>query len=388
MKRYLSIALMTTMLPLGAAAQEEMPAQEETLVEETEAPVAVVEEKVVVEKARPFLDKVDWQLMASGFYNFNAHRVAGDYASYPYTRYHGFGLNFAGADASYMDDTWGITLNIRYGTASGDLSPLAPLKQGFITWLPCDKFTLDIGFFDTIYGAEVADEWQNVNFSRGALYFNRQPFNHMGIRAGYAVNDKVGLTFMLTNGGVYGGTPKDFDEVPATGWQVSLSPAEDFALVIGGNHAPNGLDGNKHWDHLIDIVSTYNTGDLALIFNADFRISPNGVPVVISTTPTVIGESGDLSVVYGFSLAGLYSINEHWSAGTRLELLGGNNESGEDDPLVTATLTARYSPVEYLVFSLEPRIEYQKDAFTTRDGAGDSDIYFGLILGATAKIGN
>ena len=50
-----------------------------------------------------FLDGLDWQVMASGFYLFNAHRVAGPYnnLNYPYTGYMGFGLNFAGGDVSY-----------------------------------------------------------------------------------------------------------------------------------------------------------------------------------------------------------------------------------------------------------------------------------------------
>jgi len=42
-------------------------------------------------------------------------------------------------------------------------------------------------------------------YTRGALYFLRQPFNHMGVRLGAELAKIVGFMFMLTNGGVGGG---------------------------------------------------------------------------------------------------------------------------------------------------------------------------------------
>ena len=248
-----------------------------------------------------------------------------------------------------------------------------PLKEGYISWMPRQKLRLDMGWFDTIFGAEVADEWNNVNYSRGALYFLLQPFNHMGLRLGYAASEKIGLTFMLTNGSVTGGAPVDFDQVPAIGWQVSIQALEDLAIVVGANHAPDGTNGNKDWEHLIDVVATLNIDDFALIANTDFILTPNG--------------GDNFAVTVGISLAALYAINEHWSAGGRVEYLGGNDNSGAPD-LVTTTLTARYSPIEYLVFSLEPRIEWADPGFFPNRDGGTEDIYFGLVLGASTKIGN
>jgi hypothetical protein len=55
-------------------------------------------------------------------------------------------------------------------------------------------------------------------------------------------------------------------------------------------------------------------------------------------------------------------------------------------------------PVQFLVISLEPRFEYSpQDLFFTRssptdpgtgDPIGNSDVYFGLVLGVSAYIGN
>ena len=46
--------------------------------------------------------------------------------------------------------------------------------------------SLVAGTFGTIFGAEVAESWLNLNYTRGELYFNLQPFWHTGIKAEYA----------------------------------------------------------------------------------------------------------------------------------------------------------------------------------------------------------
>ena len=143
----------------------------------------------------------------------------------------------------------------RFGEGAGLLSPIAPIKQAYAAWMPSEKINIDVGFFDTIFGAEVADEWNNANYTRGALYFLRQPFNHMGLRMGAELGEIVGFTAMVTNGGVYGGTPIDDNETPALSWQFGLSPdghnsvrrrglregTRDVGLFFGGSHAASGL---------------------------------------------------------------------------------------------------------------------------------------------------
>jgi len=93
--------------------------------------------------------------MASGFYLFNPNRVAGRYNNldYPYTGYMGFGLNFVGGDVSYTGEKFALTIGLRFGTAASQLTALAPVKEEFVSWIPHRKLTLDLGWFDTIYGA-------------------------------------------------------------------------------------------------------------------------------------------------------------------------------------------------------------------------------------------
>lgn len=230
--------------------------------------------------ASPFLDGLDWQVMASGFYLLNAHRVAGPYneLDYPYTGYMGFGVNFAGGDVSYTGEKFVLTVGLRWGTAAPQLSPLAPLKQGFVSWIPQRKLTLDLGWFDSIYGAEVADEWQNPTFTRGALYFLLQPFNHMGLRIAANFNERMALKLLVVNENVavgkLSGTPIDFDAMPALGARLEISPVESVTLEIGYLAGASGLNGNRAWGQFFDLVLSAEIERFILTFNRNATLDP------------------------------------------------------------------------------------------------------------------
>ena len=274
-----------------------------------------------------FVDGVSAQAFASGYYMFNGHINPGSYNAigYPYTQNQGFGLNFAGLDSAYEGDSFGVTVNLRFGPGAPLLTPIAPVKQAYATWKPSDSFSLDLGFFDTIYGAEVADEWANVNFSRGALYFNRQPFNHMGIRASIAASESVGLAFLVANGATgvsgLGGLAVDDNDVPSAGAQASFTAGPMF-LAIGYMVGPNGTDGNKRPGHFIDVVNTYTFGSTSIILNVDLTIDPEP-----GLTDPDTGEDQDLALLYGGSLAVSFALTETTSFGLRGEYLGSNDVS-------------------------------------------------------------
>ena len=409
--------------------EEVLGADREVLVgtEEDSVRVAAAGEEPVEEgHQHPFLDGLSWQLMASAFYMFNGYRVSGPYndlepapdarSFYPYTNYMGFGLNFAGGDVMYTGEKFAVRLDLRFGTGAELLTPIAPVKQAYASWLPHERISIDVGFFDTIYGAEVVDEWQNANYTRGALYFLRQPFNHAGLRFGAEVGDIVGLTLMLTNGTVFGGTPIDDNQVPAVGWQIGLSPDghrsvrrrglrdgyREVGLFIGGNHAPNGLNGNRDWNSFFDLVLSLNFDWFTLLLNGDYFVDRNEQDLAARETV----------FTYGHSLALIFDVSDHWSIGLRGEHLSGNeayrNFGGPINPdlnfgfLWTGTLTLRYKPVEYLVLSLEGRLEgageqiyYSRSSPTIMDPdtmeeilEPNKKIWWGLIVGATAHIGN
>ena len=380
------------------------------------------------EGGSPFLDGLSWQLMASAFYMYNGYRVSGQYndlepdpdqrAAYPYTAYMGFGLNFAGGDVMYTGEKFAVRLDLRWGTGAELLTPLAPVKQAYVAYLPHDKISIDMGFFDTIFGAEVVDEWNNANYTRGALYFLRQPFNHLGIRFGAELTDIAGFTLMVTNGGPFGATPIDFDkQVPSIGWQFGFTPNGDrsvrrrglqqgyreVGIFFGGNHGPYGgnqaanpSNENRDWGSFLDWVVSLQLDWFTLLLNGDYFIDPNDV-----------NGAGNKATnfQYGHSLAMIFDIDDHWGIGLRGEYLGGNEQyrdfggPGESQRYMwTGTATVRYKPVEYLVLSLEGRVEgagvntYFSRSSETDPTSGvlipDRKRYWGIILGATAHIGN
>jgi hypothetical protein len=241
------------------------------------------------------MDNVTWQAFASGYYQFDTQRVpngpsstdpvTGDALSTEpshreYARNHGFGIPFVGGDFAYAGEHGGVTVNLRFGEAAplliagfNNYALISNVKQGFASWYATESLSIDLGFFDTVYGAEVADEWLNVNYTRGALYFLMQPFNHTGLRVNYAVSDTVGLKFLVVNGNFDFADVRDLNEVPAFGAQVTLAPSENVFLAVG--YATQAENGNNDWGHFIDVVATIGlTDSMKLVLNADLRFNP------------------------------------------------------------------------------------------------------------------
>jgi len=435
MRKFLSLAVMCSLaFPAMALAEEpEAPKQAADDMESSEAPAPAEEAEMAMpeppkmaaddiaeaapEEGTTWKDGLSWQLMASAFYRIGGYTndgvLAGTYNTlgYPYVNYNGFGLAFAGGDVMYTGEKFALRLDLRWGTGAPLLTPIAPVKQGYVAWMPTEKINIDVGFFDTIYGAEVVDEWNNANYTRGALYFLRQPFNHAGLRMGAELGDIVGMTVMVTNGGVYGGTPIDDNETPAIGWQFGFSPDghnsvrrrglregyREVGLFIGGNHAASGANGNKDWDNFFDVVLSMGFDWFHLIFNGDYYLNPN-------ETNLAGGSTSDFQ--YGHSLAFIFDVADQWSIGARGEHLSGNDffrESTSDfGGLSTGTLTVRYMPVEYLVISLEGRGEWAtRDMYFSRSATSVTDPdtmedilvpnkkhNYAAIIGVTAHIGN
>jgi len=358
-------------------------------------------------------DGLSWQLLASAFYRISGYTGdgvrAGEYNSlgYPYTAYNGFGLAFAGGDVMYTGEKFAVRLDLRFGTGASLLTPIAPVKQAYAAWMPHEKLNIDVGFFDTIFGAEVVDEWNNANYSRGALYFLRQPFNHAGLRMGAELGKIVGFTAMVTNGGVYGGTPIDDNETPALGWQFGFSPdghnsvrrrglregSRDVGLFFGGNHAASGLNGNRDWVNFFDVVLAMGFDWFHLVFNGDYYLDGNN-------TNAAGQKASDFQ--FGHSLALIFDVADQWSIGVRGENVSGNElyreATGGFGGLSTGTITLRYKPVEYLVISLEGRGEWAtRDIYYSRSALTDTTTgelipnkghNYAAIVGVTAHIGN
>lgn len=346
------------------------------------------------EKSSRLLDGLSWQLLVSSYYMFNAHRVSGPYndSEYPYADSQGFGLTFAGGDVAYNTDKWGITLNLRWGQNVDRLTEFAPLSRGFATWRPCEKLKLDLGYFGAFVGIETADEWENATFTRGIIYFRMQPFRHLGLRAKLEPHDDVDLTIIVTRGSIFGiAFPSDVRAsivAPSVGGQLVYTPGEMTDLRLGAVAGPNGSNGNRNWQAILDFIAQWTFKGWTLFIDGDYQFSSRG-PLTGVT----------VSKQWGVSLGGRVDITDHWSVGGRGEYFGATSGS-ETGTQFTITGTVRYLPVEYLIISLEPRAEFARNdiyysrPFITDPATGNTvpslnqDWFFGFWIGMTARIGN
>ncbi len=310
----------------------------------------------------------------------------------------GFSLSFAGADIVYDGGAAGATISLRagpsvpifYGADNGPLG-IDNITQAFLTWNATEALTLDVGQFGTIYGAEVAESWQNLNYTRGGLYYAMQPFWHTGLRAGYELNSSMGLNFLLVNGvntiTEVGEVRLDDDGVtpepdpvflPSFGAQFTYDDGP-LSLAVGGLLGPE--DDADAFNMFFDVVATVDLKPLTLVFNADYN--QNSV------------SEGDATSFWGISAAAGYSLTDQFGLALRLEHLSDSDNAiygAVDDmgvpvdsvSVTTVTGTFDLKPLpdsDVLVIRWDNRYEMgSEDIFFNSDGDADGS-WFQSVLG-------
>lgn len=325
-----------------------------------------------------------------------------------FTAHNGFALSFLGVDVTWDTGTVAATGSLRFGPSvpifyAGDTGPLGidNILQAYLTWRPVEGLSLDFGQFGTIFGAEVAESWRNINYSRGGLYYGFQPFWHTGLRAKYAFTDAVAVTGMLVNGV---NNVVDDNNSPSAALQVSVTANENFSFALGGMLAfdPTGdAPDPSGFDRFVDLVATFTAGDFKAILNADYNQNVEG-----------LGEDENSSF-YGGSLALGYAITPMFGIGVRGEyLVDANNvlygfgaadpdgiPGNEDDvaapdddvSVVTGTLTFDLKPIpdsSNLIIRWDNRIESgNKDIYYDGDGEA-TGTWFGTMVGIVVTSGS
>ncbi|MDM4772942.1 outer membrane beta-barrel protein [Solimonas sp. SE-A11] len=139
------------------------------------------------------------------------------------------------------------------------------------------------GRFVTLAGAEVINDTQNANISRGLLFTNVQTLVHTGVRASYKMGGAT-LYGGLSNAGFGGlsfvpvppgpaiplGPDADTQKTVELGFSLAPSAKSSFSLV--GYHSSDNAFPVE--ETLIDAVfSLQATDTLQLVLNADYRVS-------------------------------------------------------------------------------------------------------------------
>jgi hypothetical protein len=397
-------------------------------------------------------DKIEANAFVDSYYSFNANgpkpQDRNRFRAFDYAN--GFGLSWAGLDLQIPTETVGGTISLRFGPSAARLAGsdsavgLQYVKQAFATWRPGGsdgKITLDLGKFDTIFGAEVADSQLNFNYTRGLLYWLVQPAFHTGLRANFSIADEFWITAFLANGWnnsfdqnagkslglqfnaavpnstltdappvfdahlgyLVGPEGQDWGEIP------NYCPAGQGFDPTFGCRAPvagqptfpssrrrDAGDANTALRHLIDLVlGLHPTADLAFLLNADLGFEKTrDASVLSSNVPTLPGFASQSW--WGVSVMGRYQFTPKWAAALRGEIVGDPDarmtvgddpyiQSVKDLMLYSGTATAEYAPASALLLRLDARIDAaNKDVFPVVARSYDPT-QFTATLGAVIK---
>lgn len=318
--------------------------------------------------------------------------AVGGYYHEAYTQAEGFALAFAGADIAYSGEQFGATISLRMGPGvkrfyAADQGTFGNdyITQAYATWKPIDKLTLDFGQFYTVYGAEVAESWRNVNYSRGGLYYAMQPFWHTGLRANYAIDDMFAFNALVVNA-----TNQTYEnnKSPSLGIQALVTPNENFFVALGYlaplNPRAGGEEGTlfANFEHFVDLVATATFGDFKLVLNADYNMY------------RVKGAS-DKENWFGVSVAPAYSFTNWFGAAVRAEYLSDSANTWlmtkkdgsafvDDISLITLTGTLDFKPVpnsSALVVRPEFRYEMASDMYFADNDNKPTDQFWTALVG-------
>jgi putative OmpL-like beta-barrel porin-2 len=329
------------------------------------------------------------------------------------TAENGFSLSFAGIDATYDGGQLGATISLRAGPSvnkyyGGDASPLGieNITQAYVTWTPIPQLSFDVGQFATIFGAEVAESWQNLNYTRGALYYLMQPFWHTGLRASVSPSEEVTITGMIVNGvntisEACGLTDCESpsNDSPSLALQLSLTPNEMFSLAGGWYTTLQPSTDGSYFANFFDLVASLTIQRFSLVFNADLGIAND----IDRSEPGYTQHLEDPRF-WGMSLAVGYQATDSFGIALRGEVLSDDDnilynvqttEFGVTFPtttqtnLGTITGTLDFKPVpgsSNLIIRWDNRLEFSnKDIFFNRSpddtAVPNTDVWFGSVLG-------
>src|SRR6266404_4841632 len=266
--------------------------------------VKAVREDVKSEAARKQEEKQNEGIMSffrttelSGFvdayygYNFNHPGVDTQLRNFD-TKSSQFSLNLAKVvleKKPISDSRLGFRTDLAFGPATeivhasepGGADVFKHIQQAYLSYLaPVGKgLQIDVGKFVTPNGAEVIETKDNWNYSRSLLFALAIPYYHFGVRATYAVNNKITVMGALVNGW---NNVEDNNGGKTVGVSLTVKPTKKLTIIqnyTGGPEqddsvpVPTGVKGKNFFRHLSDTVVTYNVNrKVFLMGNYDYAI--------------------------------------------------------------------------------------------------------------------
>jgi len=253
--------------------------------------------------------------------------------------------------------------------------PTLPNNSFDVTQLYVDAtsglFTLQVGKFETLAGAEVIEDPNDVNISRSILFGYAVPFTHTGVRLTFAPSSL--FTFIV-------GANNGWDNLKGNGLgspTAEVSAAYNGAVISGSVNGYFGTErvSDSAWTtdaaeptgsrQLIDVVATYHvTPKLTLQGNFDTGSQGNapildgaGLPVTSGGGVPITG----LATWNGVAGYAEYAFTSSFSAALRAETFNDAEgyRTGYDQQWKETTVTLSYTPpgASMLTFRLEGRAD-------------------------------
>ena len=253
----------------------------------------------------------------------------------------GFRVDFGAGDTAELVNLYepGGTDYLKY-VQQAYVSYLAPVGKGL---------TIDFGKFVTPAGAEVIENKDNFNYSRGLLFALAIPYYHMGARVGYAFSEHVSVTGYLVNGW---NNVIDNNDAKTGGVSLAIKPTARLALYqnyLVGDEWSSDVDGGTR--NLFDTVLSYAPTDkLTLLGNFDY-----GRDELDGDTVDWVGFAGSLK----------YQATDKFAVAPRFETLadGARFVTGGTDRVSSVTVTGEYKAVGGLITRFEYRTDFADDPF-------------------------
>jgi hypothetical protein len=271
----------------------------------------------------------------------------------------------------------GDTANLVNAFEPAGTDYLKYVQQAYVSYLvPVGSgLTVDFGKFVTPAGAEVIENKDNYNYSRGLLFALAIPYYHTGARLAYTVNDKVSVTGFLVNGW---NNVRDNNSAKTVGVSLSVKPTARIGVITNylvGKEQNAADDGGTR--NLLDLVVSFAATDkLSVLGNFDYghdNVADDGVDW------------------YGFALGAKYQIDDKWAFAPRYEIFKDADgfATGTEQTLQGITLTGEYKAGGGLLARIEFRTDFSDEDYFTKDSGSmvstQPSLAIGLIYAFSSK---
>lgn len=127
------------------------------------------------------------------------------------------------------------------------------IQNLYATYAATDKLSFTAGYMGTFIGYEVISPVANFHYSTSYLFTNG-PFQNAGVKANYAISDKVGIMVGGFNSSWNFYSADPMKGLNAIGAQLSLTPTEGVSAYL------NFMDGSESGT-IVDLTATFQLSE-------------------------------------------------------------------------------------------------------------------------------